>query len=117
MGHTISVFPERESLVWLVSELLLIEILSGNVAAISENVGRIGPTGCTGWLIIAFSWEVSSVVEEVMDLSRLLTLLSENVAAFSENVAWLGPAGWTEWLTFRDESGVEEELVALASSS
>ena len=82
---------------WLVSELLLIEILPGNVAAISENVGWMGPTGWTGWLIIAVSWDVSSVAEEVVDFSLLLELLPENVAAFSENVAWLRPPGWTEW--------------------
>ena len=68
VGHTISVFPERESLGWLVPELLLIETLSENVAAISENVGWMGPTGWTGWLIIAVSWDVSSVAEEVVDL-------------------------------------------------
>ena len=69
-----SVFRERKSLGCLVSELLLIEILSENV-------------GWTGWLVDAVSWDVSSVVEEVWDLSSLLKLLSENVAAFSENVA------------------------------
>ena len=99
-----SVFRERKSLGCLVSELLLIEILSENV-------------GWTGWLVDAVSWDVSSVVEEVGDLSRLLKLLSENVAAFSENVTWLGPMGWTEWMAVEDSSGVEEELVELASSS
>ena len=101
-----SVFPERYS---LVSEQLLIELLSENVAAISENVGWVG------WLVVAVSWDVSSVAEEVGDLLRLLKLLSENVAAFSENVAWLGPTGWTEWLAVGDDSGEEEELVDLAS--
>ena len=109
-----SVFFERYSLEWLVSEELLIELLSENVAAISENVGWMGPTGWTGWLIIAVSWDVSSVAEEVVDFSLLLELLSENVAAFSENVAGLGPAGWKEWLAVEDCSGVEEELVDLA---
>ena len=81
MGHNISVFLERESFWWLVSELLLIEILSENVAAISECVGWMGPTGWTGW-------DVSSVAEEVVDL-LLLELLAEDVAALSENVPWL----------------------------
>ena len=97
-----SVFRERKSLGCLVSELLLIEILSENV-------------GWTGWLVDAVSWDVSSVVEEVGDLSRLLILLSENVAAFSENVAWLGPTGWTERLAVKDGSGEEEEFLDLAS--
>ena len=99
-----SVFPERYS---LVSEQLLIELLSENVAAISENVGWVG------WLVVAVSWDVSSVAEEVGDLLRLLKLLSENVAAFSENVAWLGPTGWTEWLAVEDGSGVEKEFLDL----
>ena len=105
-----SVFLERYSLEWLVSEQLLIELLSENVAAISENVGWVGR------LVVAVSWDVSSVAEEVGDLLRLLKLLSENVAAFPENVAWLGPTGWTEWLAVEDSS-VEEELVALVGSS
>ena len=103
-----SVFLERYSLEWLVSEELLIELLSENVAAISENVGWVG------WLVVVVSWDESSVAEEVGDLLRLLKLLSENVAAFSENVAGLGPAGWKEWLAVEDCSGVEEELVDLA---
>ena len=90
-----SVFRERKSLGCLVSELLLIEILSENV-------------GWTGWLVDAVSWDVSSVVEEVGDLSRLLKLLSENVA-------WLGPTGWTERLAVKDGSGEEEEFLDLAS--
>ena len=99
----------------MVSEQL-IGILSENVAVFSENVGWMGPSGLTGWLIVAVSWDVSSVAEEVVDITILFKLLSENVAVFSENVAWLGPTGWTEWLAVEDSS-VEEELVALASSS
>ena len=96
----------------------LIEILSENVAVFSENVGWMGLTGSTGWLIVAVSWDVLSVVEEIVDLWRLLKfILSENVAAFSENVAWLGPTGWTEWLAVEVGSGVEEELLDLASLS
>ena len=67
----------------------LIEILSENVAVFSENVGWMGLTGSTCWLIVAVSWDVLSVVEEIVDFS-ILKLLSENVATFSENVAWLG---------------------------
>ena len=54
-----SVLPESESLEWLVSELLLIETLSENVAALSENVGWMEPTG---WTVEVFE-DVSSVVE------------------------------------------------------
>ena len=59
----LSVVSDWEFLVWFVSELLLMELLSENVAVISENVG----------------WLVSELL--------LMELLSENVAAFSENVA------------------------------
>ena len=65
-----SVFPERDSLEWVVSEQLLIETLSENVAAISEHFGWMEPIGWTGWLIVTVSRDVSSVVEEVVDLSR-----------------------------------------------
>ena len=54
-----SVFSERVSLEWLVSGQLLIEILSENVAALSENVGWMEPTGWT----VEFFEDVSSVVE------------------------------------------------------
>ena len=101
------VFPEWESSERLVFEQLLIELLSENVAAICENGGWVG------WLVVAVSWDVSSVAEEVGDLLRLLKLLSENVAVFSENVAWLGPTGWTGWLAVEDGSGVEKEFVDL----
>ena len=93
------------------SEQLLVEVLSENVAAISENVGW------TGWLVDAVSWDVLSLLEEVEDLLILLKLLSENVTVFSENVSWLGPTGWTEMLAVGDDSGVEKELVDLASLS
>ena len=66
------------SLEWFVVELFLIEILSENVV------------WWTDWLTVVVSWEVSSVLEEVVD-SILSKLLSENVAAFS--VGWLGHTG------------------------
>ena len=97
----------------MVSEQL-IGILSENVAVFFENVGWMGPSGSKGWLIVAVSWDVSSVAEEVVDITILFKLLSDNVAAFSENVVWLGPAGWTEWCAAENGSGVEEELVDLA---
>ena len=65
-----SVFLERVSLEWLVSRQLLIEILSENVAALSENVGWMEHTGWTERLSVEVSLEVSSVVDEVVDLSR-----------------------------------------------
>ena len=66
MGHTISVFPERESLGWLVPELLLIEILSGNVGAFPENVAGLGPAGWKEWLAVE---DCSGVEEELVDLA------------------------------------------------
>ena len=46
----LSVVSDWEFLVWFVSELLLMELLSENVAVFSENVGWSGPTQWTEWL-------------------------------------------------------------------
>ena len=47
----------------------LFKLLSENVAALSENVGWLGPTGWTKWLEVEVSVDGPGVEQELVDLA------------------------------------------------